>query len=208
MRQRPRFAAIAMLFALAGSAFAQPKGAAASGTVTLQNAIRSGKVSAQISGTGASSGDSIKMKIRKRAGGDLTVTVPPGTMLKNASGGEQNMVVAGVRGVDLGGGLIRPTSSVRLSGMRPTTVVLAAFCAEFEKDNPSRSAEFSVGQPDPRLACILRKSAALSVSARQAAVWMHTDGLSYSHMSQKFPVTAREWSQATAVVRACGEGAR
>jgi hypothetical protein len=205
MRQLQRFAAIAMLFALTGGAFAQPKGAAA---VTLQSAIRSGRVSAQISGTGASSGDSIKMKIRKRTGGDLTVTVPPGTMLKNASGGEQNMVVAGVRGVDLGGGLIRPTSSVHLSGTQPTTVVLAAFCAEFEKDNPSRSAEFSVGSRDPRLACILRKSAGLSVSARQAAVWMHTDGLSYSHMSQKFPVTARDWSQASAVVRACGEGAR
>jgi PAS domain S-box-containing protein len=125
-------------------------------------------------------------------------------MLRNSSGGEQDMVVSGVRGIDLGGGLIRLASRISLTGSSPVVVFLSAFCAAFEKDNPSPSATFSVDAPDPTLACITRRAANLSVAAKQAAVWMYTDRLSYGHMSQKFRVSASEWSAAQSVAAACG----
>jgi len=179
-------------------------GSAVAAPITLQRAIASGKIDAEIMGTGASSGDSIKLKVQKRAKGPVTVTVPPGTMLRNSSGGEQDMVVSGVRGIDLGGGLIRPASRISLTGSSPVVVFLSAFCAAFEKDNPSPSATFSVDAPDPTLACITRRAANLSVAAKQAAVWMYTDRLSYGHMSQKFRVSPNEWSAAQSIAAACG----
>ena len=81
------------------------------GPVTLQSAA--GKVEYTFNGTGASSGDSIRrLKVKKtsKARGPLTVTVPPGEVICSSSARAQSMVVSGVHGIDLGGGLIRPTS--------------------------------------------------------------------------------------------------
>src|SRR4051812_34752494 len=139
---RNAIASLTLCLALVVNSFAQA-GRASAAPVTLQQAIASGKINAEIMGTGASSGDSIKLKVQKRAKGPVTVTVPPGTMLRNASGGEQDMVVSGVRGIDLGGGLIRPASRISLTGSSPVVVFLSAFCAAFEKENPSPSATFS-----------------------------------------------------------------
>jgi len=207
MFRRNVVCSVALCLALTVGSFAQSgkvRGTAANAPITLQRAIASGKIAAEIMGTGASSGDSIKLKVRKRAKGPVTVTVPPGTMLRNSSGGEQDMVVSGVRGIDLGGGLIRPASRISLTSSSPVVVFLSAFCAAFEKNNPSRSTTFSVEPPDPTLACITRRAANLSVPAKQAAVWMYTDRISYGHMSQKFRVSSSEWSAAQSVATACG----
>jgi hypothetical protein len=209
MFMRKAIGSVALCLALAFGSFAQSGkagGGAAGAPITLQRAIASGKIDAEIMGTGASSGDSIKLKVRKRAKGPVTVTVPPGTILRNSSGGEQDMVVSGVRGIDLGGGLFRPASRISLTSSSPVVVVLSAFCAAFEKDNPSTSATFSVDAPDPTLACITRRARAanLSVAAKQAAVWMYTDRISYEHMRQKFQVSPSEWSDAQSVGAACG----
>ncbi len=208
MRLRKLIASLVLCLALTAGGAAQTSGRGASGAaaapVTLQRAIETGKIDAELMGTGASSGDSIKLKVRKRAKGPLTVTVPPGTMLRNSNGGEQDMVVSAVRGIDLGGGLIRPASRISLTSAAPVTVFLSAFCAAFERENPSPQSNFSVGPPDPQLACIARRAANLSVAAKQAAVWMYTDNISYGHMSQKFRVTQGDWSAAQGVVAACG----
>jgi len=205
MHLKQKFVAfmIAMLMAVNMSA---QSGAKSGGPVTLQSAAAAGKVEYTFNGTGASSGDSIRLKVKKApsAGSEpITVTVPPGSVLRSASAGAQSMVVSGVHGIDLGGGMIRPTSQINLSGTSPVTVILTAFCAEFEKDNPSSYTTFSLERPDPMLACIVRQSQNLSLSARQAAVWVYTDSISFSHISEKFPVTSGEFSAGESVVERC-----
>jgi hypothetical protein len=49
----------------------------------------------------------------------------------------------------------------------------------------------------------MRQSQDLSLSARQAAVWVYTDNISFSHMSEKFPVTPSEFSAGESVVQRC-----
>jgi len=176
---------------------------------TLAHASARGLVTVSVSGTGASSGDSVKVRVarRSKAGpGNLALTVPPGTRLASADAGAQNMVVAGVRGRMTGPSSYHPSSEIVVSGTTPATYLLEAYCADFERDNPSGDTRFSVGRPDPVLACILKRAAPLSVAGIQAAVWIHTDKVTYDHMSEKFPVSAADFRKAQAVVRQCASG--
>jgi len=194
---------LAVCLALNVAAPAQTKSAR---PITLQSAVASGRVEAQFFGTGASSGDSVKLKVKKgpRAGrGPLKVTVPPGSLLRSSSGSDQSMVVSGVEGVDMGGRMFRPTSQIVLTNSAPVTYVLKAFCAEFEKENPSVSTSFTLEQPDPILACIVRKSRALTVPAAQAAVWIYTDRMTFSRVNHKFRVDSSDWTAAETVVAEC-----
>ena len=130
--------------------------------VTLQSAVAAGKVEAEFFGTGASSGDSVKLKVKKgprAVRGPLKITVPPGSILRSSSGSAQSMVISGVegidKGIDMGGRVFRPTSRIVLNGSSTVTYVLKAFCAEFEKENPSSFTTFSLERPSPVLACIV-----------------------------------------------------
>ncbi len=164
-----------------------------------------------ITGTGASSGDAVKLTVSpkgKRGAREVVLNIPPGTRLRSSSGGAQGMVVAGVRGRSLGGNQFTPTSEIRASGSQPTTYILEAYCAEFHKANPGPSVRFKIGKQDPVLACIFREARGLSVAAKQAAVWIYTDHVTYRQVRAKFPVTQSEWDEAQRVIRRCPTGAR
>jgi hypothetical protein len=178
-------------------------------TLSLYEAMREGKVVADFAATGASSGDSIEMTVsRGSAVGNrpLRLSVPPGLFLRNGSGSWQSMVVSGVRGRSMGGGRYAPSSTITLTNSAPSaTYVLSAYCAEFQKDNPSPSSRFIVEPPGDTMACILSSAAkqGLSVQATQAAVWIYTDHVDYGTMSHKFPVSGSDWQIASAVANAC-----
>jgi len=191
---------------LAAPAFFAQNAAKSGGPVTLQSAARRGLVEYTFAGTGASSGDSVRLTVGKTpqaSGRSLTLTVPAGSMLRSADAGSQSMVVSAVHGLDLGGGRIRPMSQIYLGGSTPVTVVLLAFCAEFEKENPSPGAAFTLEEPNPMLACIARQGRDLSIQAQQAAVWIQTDSITYEHMRQKFQVGPGDWTAAQGVVEHC-----
>ncbi len=172
---------------------------------TIQEAVSSGKLVTSIEGTGGSSGDSIKLKVSKgpKAGNEpVDATVPPGTKLASNGGGFQSMVVTGISGEDAGNGMMTAASAIHLVG-RAATYILTAFCAEFEKDNPSETSTFTLGRPDPVVSCMAREGSSLSVSAMQAAVWMYTDRITFEHMNQKFDVSASDWAAAQKVYQTC-----
>lgn len=201
---------IALTVLAAAAVFAQtaPKSIA---PVTLQNASMRGLVEYTFAGTGASSGDSIRLTVQetpKAAGRSLTITLPPGSLLHNSNASSQNMVVSVIRGVDLGGGLIRPASQIYIHGTSPVKVVVSAFCAEFEKNNPSAGTTFTLEQPDSMLACIVRQGRDLSIQAQQAAVWIYTDSITYEHMRTKFPIGPGDWTTARGLVDHCNSMAR
>ncbi len=180
------------------------RGFAQTAVMTLQAAAAQGLVDYQFEGTGSSSGDSVRVKVKRnpRAPDPFPITIPPGTILRSG-GSAQSMAVSIIRGIDVGGGLFEPASRIVLSSTAWVTAILSAFCAEFEKDNPSASTPFTLEQPNPALACVLNASRSLSIATQQAAVWMHTDRLTYRHMSEKFPVSQAEWAAAETVIRRC-----
>jgi hypothetical protein len=177
----------------------------------LYDAIRNGTVVATFRGTGASSGPAVLVDLAKsaRAGpGPLGVSIPPGSLLRAGNGSAQDMVVMAVLGrlTGVSGGTVSYVASPRIvvSITRPTTYVLAAFCAEFEKDNPSENDTFTLQQDrDPVLACIARESERLPVEAQQAAVWMYTDHMTFARMNSKFPLEHSVWVAAELVFRRC-----
>jgi hypothetical protein len=175
-------------------------------TTPLPVAVATGKARVSIHGTGASSGDSVKIDVSKGPNappGEQILTIPPGTVLENSNSAGQGMVVAEVRGRVVSESMYEPASRIELAGKGVVTYILSAFCMEFEKENPSNTDSFDIRTPDPKLACILKNSSKLSVPTRQAAVWIHTDHVTYDQMSQKFPVTVEEFNQGQALVDRC-----
>lgn len=114
------------------------------------------------------------------------------------------MIILAVRGRDAGGGQYIPGQDIVVDDDRPVTYVLAAACAEFDKDNPTADTRFTLEEPDdPVLACIARESRVSSIPTFQAAVWMHTDKTSYSRVSSRFTVSRTEWAAGEALLRSC-----
>lgn len=173
-------------------------------TEDFATAVSAGKVSVTFRGTGGSSGDAIEATITTtpKGGGDLVLTIAPGTRLQSANSSVQNMVIAGVKGQVVNENSYTPRSEIRVSNT-PTTYVFDAYCTDLEKDNPSTGTKFKLGEVDPVLACIL--SEASSTEVKQAAVWIYTDKASYSHVNRKFTVSQSDWDAAKAIVRKCSE---
>src|SRR5262249_14811981 len=152
--------------------------------------------------------------------------------LASSDSSAQSMVVAGVTG-RYNGRVVEPVSRIFLSdksltptirqprrgavlpvalsgsnsGNAPTaaassgTYLLEAYCTEFEKDNPGNSTRFSFGSVDRNLACILSKSDDIQV--KQAAIWIYTDGVTYAHLTQKFPLSSSQWREAKSIIARC-----
>ena len=166
-------------------------------------AIASGKVSARFRGNGGSSGDVVEVTFSKRYGGDgMVLTVTPGTRLRSGTPGIQGMVLAGVKGEKTGvSGYYRRESMV--VDATPRTYVLEAYCAEFSKGNPTSSTLLWAEGVDPMLGNILRETSVLSLQAKQAAVWMHTDWATFQQVNRKFRVSGADWIAAEAAVKRC-----
>jgi hypothetical protein len=200
-------ALLACVWVLAGAIAA---GQAAS-TATLQEAIADGRVIAVFRGTGASSGDAVTVEVSRtpRAGlAPLSLTVEPGSMLRSTNGSSQNMVATAVRGRVLGGGMFRPAARIEVPASGTATYLLAAYCAEFRKDNPSTTDTFVLEPPDAVLSCVAEQGRSLTIAARQAAVWILTDRLTYADMRAKFAVSPDEWAAGQSVANTCGRTIR
>ena len=119
--------------------------------LTLASASARGLIEYTFAGTGASSGDSIRLtvsKTAKAAGRSLSLDLPTGSILRSADPRSRSMVVGALRGVDMGGGRLRPASVIYLGGGAPVIFVISAFFAEFEKANPPPGAGFTLEAPN------------------------------------------------------------
>lgn len=203
MRFKQTFVSLVLAITMVAGAASH---ALAQAAVTFQAAAAKGMIDYGFEGMGGSSGASVRVKVKRGPNApDVMppITIPPGTILRSGNRGVQSMVVGGILGEDMGGGRYRPTSQIRVSGQSWVTMILSAFCAEFEKDNPSSSTTFSIEAPDPVLACVTRATEDASIASQQAAVWIVTDRITYKHMSEKFDVTPQDWATAQAAVQRC-----
>lgn len=177
------------------------------GTQTLYQAIRNGWVTTTFVATGGSSGDVVKVRVAKTQlapPGPLALTVSPGTMLVSLRPDGQNMIVSGLRGRDVGDGSYVSETQVVVPSAGEVTYVLSVFCAEFGQDNPSSGDRFLLVQAyDPVATCIADQLDALSVATAQAAVWMHTDQMTFGVMRERFEITEVEWDNAESAYRSC-----
>jgi TPR repeat protein len=157
---------------------------------------------------GSSSGDSIVLIVAKISGPDkLALSIPPGLALQSPLLSSQSMVISGLKGREIAGGKYTPEESILLTDDKPARYVIEAYCAEFHKDNPPPDkSDFRVAAtPDPELACILNgaRKEKLSIAGTQAAVWIHTDHVTFSEMNTRMGIDKEEWSKAEIVASRC-----
>ena len=160
---------------------------------TLSEAIDKGLVEVEITGMGASSGDSINLELTRLTPYTIEIEVPKGTVLL-ASDMAQNMVVDKVRGI------------IVLDSAEPQTFILKAYCLDFHKENPSSNTKFSVGTlADPRILRILDTadtppSDMVSVGTIQTAIWIVTDDVSIKELIDRFPVNPDDIDNANIIL--------
>lgn len=184
----------------------------ASSPKTIPEAVAAGEVRVIFKSNGSSSGDSMTITVVKTAkaqAGTLVLSVPVGLRLDNASRTGQSMIVAGIQGRALNDGTYLREAKVTLPDNNPVTYLLAAYCGDFHKENPSPYSVFTLETANPTVSCILSEARRrnLSVQATQAAVWIYTDHVSFEDINHKLLIIGADWDAASEVVAHCLQNA-
>ncbi len=171
--------------------------------VPLDQAIKDGKVGADITGIGGSTGDTILITVRRKVPEELRLTLTPGTVFKSVTGTVQNMAGASIKGERVGESSYRPTTEIVLADNDKHSYVIEAYCLDFHKGNPGPSDRFSIAPPDGQALKILQagKAKGASIQVIQAAVWMDRDGATATQLKQRFPVGDRDIEAARGLLR-------
>lgn len=169
--------------------------------IDLAQLIASGEVTlVKATGNGASSGNSINAVLRNNTNRVIEVPVymSQPLFLEN-SGAGQNMVASMVVGAD---GRYFKDSEQEIVRLAPGEVFYAsmvAYCADFEKANPTEDEGFSIAPIPNHLAPVIHNinaymksnSGADITAAAQVAVWM-AQGVSAEEISRKFSFNYRD----------------
>lgn len=167
----------------------------------LYELISSGAVSlVRASGNGASSGNSIDAVLRNNTGSqiDVDIYMSKPLFLKN-SGVGQNMIASMLVGAD--GSYMQKGSRfvVTLDPNEQFSSSIIAYCADFEKDNPTASESFSVTEPPAHLALVIARindyvranPNANVTAAGQVAVWL-AQGESLGEIAKRYDFTRED----------------
>lgn len=167
----------------------------------LAELLSSGAVSlVRASGNGSSSGNSIDAVLRNNTqrAVEVDVYMRQPVYLRN-SGVGQNMIASMVVGADGGYVLKGGRSVVTLRPSADFPASMVAYCADFEKENPTAAETFSVDQAPGHLAPVIARineyvkanPNAQVTTAAQIAVWMAQDER-LDRIAEKFDFTSAD----------------
>ncbi|NLF12572.1 MAG: WD40 repeat domain-containing protein, partial [Anaerolineaceae bacterium] len=167
--------------------------ATAEDSMTLREAIDEGVAEVQILGTGAASGNSIIIAVRRLGDRLATIRVEPGIVLASSNPAEQDMVVRRLLGWRVDEQQYRPAEAISLFGPEDAAQEYAveAYCLNFQRNSPGQATSFSVGGPPPQgVLAVLQAvdqvpGAGTDVAALQMAVWAVTDNPTGAEMAER-----------------------
>lgn len=185
----------------------------------LEDAAARGLVEYEVHGTGASSGDSLLLGIRRLSDSDIDVYIVPGTVFVSGNSEVQTMVAWNVSGVVASDSMspddLLQVTSMYLPDLQPRVYMVEAYCLDFELENPAPADAFqprlaepaqaataaAVAAPDLRAVELIRegKRRGLSFSGIQVALWAdhhHTK----EEIATKFDAKAEEMDKAFEMV--------
>lgn len=169
------------------------------------DAVSKGIIDYEVVGTGASSGQSLALRIRRTVPREVVVFIEPGTVFRTLSADVQDMVAYGVAAVvndskaeETGVPPLELTDTIRLVDDEPRIYSVEAYCLNFDLENPSARNTFVAQAIDQRAATVLRaaKAESFSVAATQSAIWMDRDHVTKEEIQAKFEVTDQELEDA------------
>lgn len=157
--------------------------------VSLQDAVRQGKVDVNVTSLGGATGNTIKVDVRRKVAEDLRIEITPGTVFLAKGGKVQNMAGGTVKGEYTGKDTYRRTSVMVLTDDVEHSYLVESFCLDYHKPAPKRSHSFSLALADQRATRILKPPKDLSVSpwAFQCALWMDRAGVSAEELKKRYP---------------------
>jgi hypothetical protein len=176
-------------------------GAAAAQTVRdLGEVLRGNQAVLRVSGNGSSSGTAVEGYLTSSAARPLRIhiNIAEGLYLAN-SGGGQNMVAVQIflgDGSFYGGGRL---SFIEIQPGKRTPVMMVAFCADFERPNPSARETFTVAAMPASIKAIAAKIAGFTASnpmedltvPAQLALWF-SQGETPESVAEKFGFSASD----------------
>lgn len=157
--------------------------------VSLQDALRQGKVDVQVYSLGGPTGNTIRVDVRRKVPENLRISITPGTVFIAKGGKVQNMAGGTVNGEYVSQNTYRRTSVIALSNDARHSYVVESFCLDYHKPAPQQSNSFSLALADQRATRILEPPKDLAVSpwAFQCALWMDRAGVSAAELKKRFP---------------------
>lgn len=139
----------------------------------LKSAIRSQKITCQVSTTGKFNGNSVLLEMSNKSSGNLTIVVTPGTLFYPKDSGEQTLIVV-------------EDQIVELSPGEKKKHVINAYCSELHDRCPSGGVGASIGKSsDPKFDSlfVFMKGKKFDNSIFQNVVWAISDGNDISAIS-------------------------
>lgn len=217
MQKLMKSAAISLLVILTGCSQPSAGGSVAGeqhdqkqSSTDLADLISSGEVSlVRASGNGASSGNSVDAVLRNNTGREIEVDIfmRQPIFLTN-SGIGQNMIASMVLGAD--GGYTR-NGDREVVTLRPSeqfNASMVAYCADFEKENPTKSETFAVAPAPAHLIPVVARinehvranPDANVTAAAQVGIWM-AQGENPNEIAKKFEFTPTDEQLATEFIQ-------
>jgi len=179
--------------------------------LTLPEALAAGMVEAEFRGTGSASGDIVTMAIRLVEAVDeiVNLSVPPGMMLTNTAGGEQDLVIRGLTGLMTGESTYRSVTDITLHDVEWREYILEAYCAEAHDDNPAAdgllTASESSNEDLAKVFAAVDELAIDDLQVIQAAVWAVTDNIRASELEAVgYGLDDTRLAQAREIIAAAG----
>jgi hypothetical protein len=167
----------------------------------LSAELDSGRVTlGKLTGTGGSSGPAIDAELTNTTAQEMQIDITlDAPMYLTNRGAGQNMFVLGL--VEKSGGYMVSGAKafIRLPAKKKVHVKLISYCADFEKDNPSRGEGFDMSAVEENIKPLLMRIAAYQrthpgqdiTRAAQVAIWM-ARGEDPDHILQKFAYSRQD----------------
>jgi len=185
---------IALVVGLAAPArFAAAGDGTADAPLPLHVAVERGLVDVEVVGRGASTGDSVEVRVKRRNNAKLNLSVEPGTVIQPTGANVQTMALAGVKYKQSRRGY-EAAERIELNDNTQQTYILEGYCRDFEKPTPTSRNAFAVQGPDQDNAKILvqAKKLGATVKITQSAIWIQRSGLSDEQLQKRFEVSSDE----------------
>jgi len=170
-------------------AAASPPASAQKTEISLQQALRQGKVEVEVKSLGGATGNRVRVYVKRKVPGELRISVTPGTVLLTAEKDLQNITLGKLKGEFISETRYRPGSVMVLVDNRRHSYLVESFCLDYHKKAPKRGHSLTLAINDQRAARILNAPKQLKASpwAFQLALWMDREGVSPQEVRRRFP---------------------
>jgi hypothetical protein len=165
-----------------------PPAAAQSTAISLEQAVRQGKVDVEAVSLGGATGNTVRVNVQRKGKETVRINVTPGTVFLTAAN-RQNMTGGSIQGEFTSGTTYRPTSVMVLSDNVKRGFLVQSFCLDYHKSAPQQGETFSLAVRDERAMRILQSAVDIQVTpwAVQCAIWMDRAGVSAEDIKKRFP---------------------